>query len=144
MSKISTNGRLIPAVTYLRCSTDEQTDASIPDQRVAVQEYADKHGYKILREYVDEGLSGDVATEDRHGFMRLLAHAQDSPDFQAILCWDQSRLGRWEPHEASYRTFPFKKACVSLVTCKKGPIDWENFTEWLTYSIEAHGDHKYL
>jgi DNA invertase Pin-like site-specific DNA recombinase len=50
---------LVPAVAYLRCSTDEQTEQSIPAQRQAIQRYAAEKGYRIIREYVDDGISGD-------------------------------------------------------------------------------------
>jgi hypothetical protein len=40
------------AVVYLRRSSDKQ-DASISDQRSTLRQYAEKHGYKIVREYVD-------------------------------------------------------------------------------------------
>jgi len=39
---------------YLRMSTDKQ-DTSIPQQRVELERYAERHGYKIVHEYRDEG-----------------------------------------------------------------------------------------
>lgn len=130
------------AVGYLRRSTDKQ-EASIPDQRTAVQEYADKHGYKILRWYIDDAISGDD-TAKRLDFQRMIADAQDKGDFAAILVWDQDRFGRFSPHEASYWTWPLAQAGIQLVTTDKGPIDWSDFTEWLTYSVNQHGKHQFL
>lgn len=132
----------IPAVGYLRRSTDKQ-EASIAEQRNAVQKYADEHGYRILRWYTDDGISGD-ATEKRHDFQKMVADASNRRDFQAILCWDQDRFGRFSPHEASYWTFPLAKAGVTLVTTNKGPIDWNDFVQWLTYSVNQHGKHEFL
>ena len=51
------------AVAYYRISTNKQ-DESIPRQ---VRRYADQKGYVIVREYVDEGISGDREDGKRHG-----------------------------------------------------------------------------
>ena len=59
----------ITAVAYYRMSSDKQ-EASIGDQRTAVEKYARERGYRILREYVDEGISG-WKSEQRKGFQRL-------------------------------------------------------------------------
>jgi DNA invertase Pin-like site-specific DNA recombinase len=137
-----TNGGLVPAVGYLRRSSDKQ-EASIPDQRKAVQQYADKHGYRILRWYIDDGISGDD-TGHRRAFQQMLKEAQDPGGFQVILVWDQDRFGRFSPHEASYWTWPLAQAGIRLVTVDKGPIDWNDFVQWLTYSVTQHGKHEFL
>ena len=74
----------------------------------------------------------------------MLADAQDKADFKAILCWQQDRFGRFSPLEASYRIYPLAQARVQLVTTDKGPIDWNDFTDWLTYSVNQHGKHEFL
>ncbi len=134
--------QLVPAVGYARRSTDKQ-EASIPDQVKAVQRYADDNGYKILRWYTDDAISGDD-TKRRLDFHRMLADAKNKGDFQAIIVWDQDRFGRFSPHEASYWTWPLSEAGIQLVTVVKGPIDWTDFTEWLMYSVNQHGKHQYL
>ena len=40
---------LIPAVGYLRCSTDDQVEASIPAQKSAIEQWATENGYRIIR-----------------------------------------------------------------------------------------------
>src|SRR4051794_8622924 len=96
----------IRAVLYLRMSTDKQ-EASIPDQRAALLAFAKKLGYLIVREYVDEGISGDD-TERRAGFKRMLDDARTLGDFDCVLCWDQSRFGRFDPLEAGYWVKPLR------------------------------------
>ncbi len=54
---------------YLRCSTDMQ-EQSIPDQRKAIHEYAKANGYEIVKEYINEGISG-TETEKRIAFKRM-------------------------------------------------------------------------
>jgi DNA invertase Pin-like site-specific DNA recombinase len=133
---------LIPSVGYARRSTEKQ-EASIPEQQKAVEQYAGDHGYQILRWYVDDGISGD-ATDKRHQFLRMLQDAQEVGDFKSILVWDQDRFGRFDPQEAAYRTYPLARAGIFLVTVDKGPIDWKDFVQWLTYSVNQHAKHQFL
>jgi len=57
----SNRNGLVPAVIYLRMSNSVQ-EKSIPEQRIEVERYAADNGYRIVREYVDEAISGDAAT----------------------------------------------------------------------------------
>src|SRR4051794_20535763 len=90
----------IPAALYLRMSDDEQ-ETSIPNQRAEMIPWAEANGYKIIREYVDEGISaflGDGA--DRKDFLRMVADSANG-DFQAILVVNTSRFGRLDPIKAA-------------------------------------------
>ena len=104
---------MIPAVSYLRMSTDKQ-EASIPAQRTKVEAYARKHAYKIIREYLDSGISGDD-TEKRVEFRKMLADASGLGDFEVILCWDQDRFGRFDPLEAGYWIKPLQEPALELI-----------------------------
>src|SRR4051812_26230376 len=95
---------IVRAVAYYRMSTDKQ-EASIAEQRAAVTKLAAGRGYLIAREYTDEGISGDD-TERRTGFLQMLEDARTLGDFDAVLCWDQSRFGRFDPLEAGYWVKP--------------------------------------
>jgi site-specific DNA recombinase len=132
----------IRAVTYYRMSTDRQ-ESSIAEQREAVVAYAAKHGYRILREYLDEGISGD-ATEKRAGFKRMLADATARGDFAVVLCWDQDRFGRFDPLEAGYWIKPLRDAGVRLETIAQGRIDWEDFAGQIIYTVQQGGKHQFL
>ena len=68
VARCNDNNGLIAAVAYYRMSTDKQ-DSSIPEQRKSVERWAKENGYKIIREYIDEGISG--WKEAREGFQRL-------------------------------------------------------------------------
>src|SRR5262245_57114051 len=79
---------LIDAVTYLRRSSDDPSqEYSIEDQRKHVTEFAAEKGYRVVREYVDDGISGDN-TAKRKDFLRMIDDAQRLGDFKAIVCWD--------------------------------------------------------
>jgi site-specific DNA recombinase len=133
---------LQPAVGYFRVSTDRQ-ETSIPDQRQAVVAHAAKHGYRLIREYCDDGISGDD-TPKRAAFLKMMRDAQDLGDFQVILCWDQDRLGRFDSIEAGYWLKPLRDAGVRLETIAQGRIDWEDFAGRLIYTVQQEGKHAFL
>jgi len=54
-------------VLYLRMS-DERQEHSIQDQRQELLSYAAKHGYKVLREYVDEGSAATTPSAGSSSF----------------------------------------------------------------------------
>ena len=137
----TSSSKLISAVAYYRMSSDKQ-ETSIPDQRRAVERYATEHGYVIIREYCDEGISGD-ATEKRFAFQKMLAECK-AGDFKAVLCWDQDRFGRFDPLEAGYWIRPMREAGVHLVTVAQGEVDWEDFAGRIVWSVTQEGKHAYL
>jgi Resolvase, N terminal domain len=85
------------AVAYYRMSSGKQ-DKSIGEQRTEVEAYARRQSYQIIREYIDEAISGDE-TPKRAAFLRMREHAQNG-EFEVILCWDQDRFGRLIPSRA--------------------------------------------
>src|SRR5688572_442699 len=103
----------IPAVAYYRMSSDRQ-ETSIAHQRTSVEHYARENGYKLLREYADEGISGWKSGE-RLAFQRLIEEAK-AGDFQAVLCWDQDRFSRFDPLEANHYWYLLDRAGVKLAT----------------------------
>jgi DNA invertase Pin-like site-specific DNA recombinase len=133
---------LEPAVTYYRMSDDKQ-EASIPQQRAEVLRYAARHGYVIVREYIDEGISGD-ATEKRVQFQKMLADAKERGDFEVVLCWDQDRFGRFDPLEAGYWIKPLRDVGVRLETVAQGRIDWDDFAGQIVYAVQQGGKHQFL
>ncbi|MCK6455617.1 MAG: recombinase family protein [Phycisphaerae bacterium] len=52
--------KMIRAVGYARRSTDMQKRSS-PDQKACVEKWAAEHGYRILRWFVDDAVSGTSA-----------------------------------------------------------------------------------
>src|SRR5690242_8939283 len=133
---------IVRAVAYYRMSDDKQT-ASIPEQRAAVEKMAGQRGYLIAREYRDEGISGDD-TEKRLDFRRMIGDAGRLGDFDAVLCWDQDRFGRFDPLEAGYWVKPLRDAGVRLETVAQGRIDWEDFAGRIVYAVQQEGKHAYL
>ena len=131
----------IAAVGYLRRSTRKQ-EKSIADQKRAIEQWADGQGYRIVRWYIDDGISGD-STEQRADFLRMRSDTERG-DFEAVLCWDQDRFGRFDSLDAGYWIKPFRDAGVTLVTLNEGPINWNDFAGRLMYNIKQEGKHQFL
>ncbi len=74
-----------PAVAYLRRSTDKQ-EQSIADQRSEIERYARDKGFRIVREYTDDAISGTSA-DQRPGFQKMIADAP-AGGFKAVIVWN--------------------------------------------------------
>ena len=71
----------------------QDVDLSVAAQLRALRDYAEKNGYLVVREYVDEAESGRIA--DRPQFRKMLDDAsKPSAPFQEILVWKFSRFTR--------------------------------------------------
>jgi DNA invertase Pin-like site-specific DNA recombinase len=138
------NGSLVPAVGYVRRSSDSESQGtSIPDQIKHVQKYADEKGYRIIRWYTDDAVSGD-ATEKRLDFLRMIQDATELGDFKAILCWDQARFGRFDSIDFGYYVHPLRKAGVYLATVQEGVTDWNNSSGRIIGTVTQEGKHQQL
>ncbi len=133
---------LVPAVGYIRMSTDKQED-SPEQQRAEIVKLAKREGYRIVRWYEDHAISG-AKTHKRRDFRRMTRDAEDMGDFQAILCWDQDRFGRFDSLEAGEWISPLRRVGVQLVTVVQGRINWEDFAGRIIYQITQEGKHHYL
>ena len=85
-------------VIYSRVSTNDQ---SVSNQLKVLREIADKKGLNIVREISDEGISGAKGRDQRKGFDDLIKGAVRK-EFDIILVWDVSRLGRSLKHLVSF------------------------------------------
>jgi len=89
------------AVGYVRRSTDKQ-EQSIEDQKNAIQKYIDENGFRFLRFYVDDAISG-TSTMGRRAFQQMVQDAQKSTKrFDRIIVYDVKRFGRVDNDEAGY------------------------------------------
>jgi DNA invertase Pin-like site-specific DNA recombinase len=77
---------------YLRVSTGEQ---SVDNQRRELAEAAERHGWNVVAEYCDEGISG--ASTKRPAFDRL-CKAVTRREVDLVAAWSVDRLGRSLQH----------------------------------------------
>jgi DNA invertase Pin-like site-specific DNA recombinase len=86
------------AVIYSRVSTNEQT---VDNQLKVLREVAEKRGLEVVREISDEGISGATGRDVRKGFDELIKGSIKN-EWDIILVWDVSRLGRSLKHLVSF------------------------------------------
>jgi site-specific DNA recombinase len=84
------------AVIYARVSSEEQVQGySIQAQLRACREWAEKNGYKVAREYLDEGYSASRNLEKRESFKEMLSDAASkNHPFDAIVVHKLDRFSR--------------------------------------------------
>ena len=87
------------AVIYSRVSTTN--GQTVDNQLKVLREVAEKKGLEIVKEISDEGISGAKGRDEREGFDELIKGAVKK-DFDIILVWDVSRLGRSLKHLVSF------------------------------------------
>ena len=75
---------------YSRVSTDRQTTEN---QLMELRAVAERHGWVIVGEFVDQGISGARGRDQRPEFDRLLKDAARKK-FDLIASWSVDRLGR--------------------------------------------------
>jgi site-specific DNA recombinase len=77
---------------YARVSTARQEEEkTIGTQLAAVREFSEKNGYTIVKEYIDDGWSGDILARPQLDQLR-----QDTKNktWEAVLIYDPDRLAR--------------------------------------------------
>ena len=79
---------------YARVSTDKQTTEN---QLRELRAIAEKNGWDIVAEYVDEGISGAKGKDKRPQFAALLKDAVRR-QFDLVMSWSVDRLGRSLQH----------------------------------------------
>ncbi len=107
----------IRAAEYLRMSTEHQR-YSTENQAKIIHQYAEKHGFEIVRTYADEGKSG-LTFKGRPEMQRMLADVEGGmADFKFILIYDVTRWGRYQDSdESTFYEYRFKQAGVKIIFC---------------------------
>jgi DNA invertase Pin-like site-specific DNA recombinase len=105
------------AAQYVRMSTEHQ-QYSTDNQAITIRRFADLHGYEIVHTYKDDGKSG-LNLSGRAGLKLLLADIEAGrTDFQALLVYDVSRLGRFQdPDEAATHELRIRAAGIQVEYC---------------------------
>ena len=83
---------------YTRVSTDGQT---VTNQLRELRAVAKRHGWRVVKEFNDKGISGANGREKRPGFDALCIGAVRR-DFDLVMAWSVDRLGRSLQHLVSF------------------------------------------
>lgn len=108
------------AVLYLRLSHDDDNPGeseSIQNQRSLLQAYAEREGFPVVGEYVDDGWSG--TSFDRPRFQDMLRDMEQNR-FEVVLVKDLSRLGRDYIQTGRYLELVFPEHDVRLIAVGDG------------------------
>lgn len=107
----------IPAVAYVRMSTDHQK-YSTENQLDVIRHYATARGLSILRIFEDSGRSG-LLMDGRKALQSLMAEVKSGQaDFKAILVYDVSRWGRFQDaDEGAYHEHVCSRAGIRVHYC---------------------------
>jgi len=83
-AKPAKEGEVVPAISYLRVSTEDQAREgfSLDAQRRRVRAYCEAKGYVLEHEFVDDGASG--RTTNRPAFQRLMAAVRDGIEADGV------------------------------------------------------------
>ena len=87
------------AVIYTRVST--LNGQTVNNQLNVLREVAEKKGLEVVREISDEGVSGAKGRDLRKGFDELIT-GSIKREWDIVLCFDVSRLGRSLKHLVSF------------------------------------------
>lgn len=112
----------IEAVTALYCSLSRDDELqgdsnSIINQKKILQKYALDHGWKNIRFYIDDGISG--TTFNRPGFQEMIADIE-AGIVKRVIIKDMSRLGRDYLQVGMYTEIMFPEHDVHFIAVNDG------------------------
>lgn len=107
----------VRAAQYVRMSTEHQ-QYSTENQADAIRQYADRHGFEIVRTFADDGRSG-LQLKGRDALQRLIADVESgAADFGTILVYDVSRWGRFQDaDESAHYEYLCRRAGLQVRYC---------------------------
>ena len=122
-------------------ATEDQAERqTVAAQTDFLRRYCDLHGLPVAGVYVDDGISGTTALEDRPEGRRLLEDAEAGA-FTVVLVYRLDRLGRslkslLDAHERLDKagvairsgTEPFDTASRSGASCSRCSAAWPNWS----------------
>ena len=92
-------------------SSDRQdVDLSVAAQLRALRDYAEKNGYSVAREYVDEAEAESGRVADRPQFREMIEEgSRPNAAFQVILVWKFSRFTCKREHAVAFKSMLRRK-----------------------------------
>lgn len=106
-------------VFYGRFSSKKQNETSTEAQRKVCEEFAERNGYNIIGEYIDEGISGK--SDDRPEFLRMIEDSSKGK-FTKIIVYQLDRFARNRYDSANYKN-KLKKNGVKVLSAKENISD---------------------
>ena len=132
------------AAQYVRMSTEHQ-QYSIENQSAAIKEYADSHGFEVVRTYSDPARSG-LDLRRRPGLRQLIEDIVGGrADYQAVLVFDVSRWGRFQDaDESAHYEFLCKSAGIPIHYCAEPFSNASSIADTLLKSLKRTMAAEYI
>ena len=107
------------AVIYARYSSHSQNETSIEGQLKVCYEYAERNGFRIIKEYIDRALSG--TTDKRPDFLQMIEDSKKRA-FTHVIVYQFDRFAREKYDSVTYKR-TLKKNGVKVVSVKENISD---------------------
>lgn len=124
---------------YCRYSSNMQDEKSIEQQKMEINEYANKNNIKIVNFYCDEAKTG--TKDNRDGFQNMISDACKNKEIECILVWKTDRFARNTQDSLFYRN-KLKKYNTKLISISQ-PIDDSTPEGQLMSTLLASMDEYY-
>ena len=128
-----------------RVSSVGQVDHDdIPLQRIACREYAEEHGWTIIREVYEKGVSGYKVSSDNRDAIQELKEAAEKKQFDILLVFMFDRLGRRDD-ETPFVVQWFAKHGIEVWSVKEGQQRFDSHVDKLMNYIrywQASGESE--
>ena len=109
----------VPAVAYLRVSTEEQ---DVANQKLFLEKWASERGLTIVAWYVDEAVSGAMDPFERPGFRKLINDVESGRvRANVLLVYELSRLVR--NFADLFRVLDYVEGRLGLVVVSASPSE---------------------
>lgn len=129
---------MIPAIVYARASTDHQ-EYSVNDQLKSIKEWAKHHSYKIVKIYMDDGISGAYAAK-RPGFLSMIEDVTaGASGAKALLIWDSYRFARNMVEFLTYKQM-IRQHGVSVIAVSEPIVEDEDAQLYIDAINGASGE----
>jgi DNA invertase Pin-like site-specific DNA recombinase len=117
-------------------NSDDRQENSVERQRQGVVLYAQRKGYKVVTEYVFDGIPGDEI-QHHPDWKRLLREAGGKWSY--LLVDEPSRLSREDPdYFVRDVKIPLKEAGVRVDSAVRGLLDWDTIAGDILALVDAH------
>ncbi len=131
---------LRPAAAYLRRSTDRQ-EQSLGDQRTEISRWARENGFGIIKEYIDDAISGTSA-KGRPGFMQMIADAERR-EFEGVIVWSSDRFSRANLTETEHFRYVLGEAGVTVHSVTEDFVAKEGLDGDVLRAVKQHMNRQY-
>ena len=132
------------ALSY-RVSTKGQVDHDdIPMQKIACRKFAQEHGWRVVLEKAEKGISGSKVSASKRDVIQELRSEAGKGNFDILLVYMFDRLGR-KSDETPFVVEWFAKKGIRVWSVKEGEQRFESHTDRLTNYIrfwQADGESQ--